>query len=205
MLRRFAILLALLFGMALFGIATQYIQQSGLFLVGLAALLLALNIRRFSLKTQAILLFLFALFGYFSRHITDPKWCSAPAIGMFIWVGWQFAQTLRPQQLPLIQRFMLIEGRTLTPELEQYAQILTQCWVGMMWGQALLGGYLMVYYPRLWSVFAHGISPILTLLLLCGGHAYRVRCFPAPHPSFLHFLCSMPRLWQAAKQFNTTQ
>ncbi len=204
MLRRMSVSLLLLLGMGLFAIAMQSIQQSGLFLAGLAALLLAFNLRRFNRYMQVILLILLAVFAYLSPAITHPKWFSAPAIGIFIWVGWQFAQTLRPQHLPLIQRFMLIEGRTITPYLAQYARKLTQYWAGMMWGQALLGVYLVAYYPRLRSVFAHGLSPMLMLLLLWGEHIYRMRCFPAPHSSFLHFLGSMPRLWQAAKQFNST-
>ncbi len=132
-------------------------------------------------------------------------------------IGWFFARTLRPGQVPLITQLVeALHGRAgmpMTPDLLRYARRLTAVWAVALSLLALAnlllalcaapGGMLAQfgYTPPLavtdeqWSWFANFATYGVIGGLFCGEYLWRKRVFPQqPYRNFFDFLRQMARL-----------
>ena len=100
--------------------------------------------------------------------------------GAMMLFGVMFGRTLLPGQEPLVTRFARHAHVSLSPRVMRYTRGVTWAWTLFFAAMALASLVLFVVVPpRVWALFAEGLTPLLVLALFVAEYLVRLRALAA--------------------------
>lgn len=104
--------------------------------------------------------------------------------GAMILFGTMFGRTLLPGQEPMVTRFARHDHASLSLRVERYTRGVTWAWTVFFGAMAATSLALFVIAPpRLWALFADGLTPLLVLAVFVAEYLVRLRALPADERS----------------------
>jgi uncharacterized membrane protein len=167
-----SIIVAVLLGLTVLGLAIALRRGSQIWSVTLAALLVA---------------------GFMCyRYGTAENLVFLPPVLINLALFLLFGRTLLPGRVPLITRFATMVRGPIDSVLARYTRRLTMAWAAFFAVMTLESIALALFAPiEIWSLFTNFLNYFFVLLFFIVEYYVRVRCLSShSHPSFLSF-CRM--------------
>ncbi len=113
--------------------------------------------------------------------LTHYRWAYlAQHAGAMMLFGVMFGRTLLPGQEPMVTRFARHTHASLSPRVARYTRGVTWAWTLFFAAMALASPALFATVPpRVWALFAEGLTPLLVLALFVAEYLVRLRALPA--------------------------
>ena len=89
-----------------------------------------------------------------------------PPVLVNVGLLWSFARTLRPGQMPMVERFARRIDGNLSPARARHCRAVTRVWCGFFVGNALVTTAFALAAPVAWWAFYTGVLSYVAIALL---------------------------------------